>query len=69
MDKDGRVTMVDVRRAIKNLDPKRKDDLLSQLVEAVFDNFFDDDDLGRVEDMVETIENLTDLENLMSIYH
>ena len=68
MDKDGNITMVDVRRVIKNLDQKRKDDLLTQLVEAVFDDFFDDD-LGRVEDMLETIENISGLENLMSLYH
>ena len=67
-DKNGSITMIDVRRAVKNLDPKRKDDLLAQLIEAVFDDFFDDD-LDRVEDMLETIENITGLENLMSIYH
>ena len=50
------------------MDAKRKDDLLTQLVMSIFDDFFDDD-IDRVEDMLEMIENISGIENLLSLYH
>jgi hypothetical protein len=53
----------EVKEIILAMDSKRKDDLLTQLVMSVFDDFFKDD-CDRVEDMLEVIENISGIENL-----
>jgi hypothetical protein len=53
----------EVKEIILAMDSKRKDDLLTQLVMSVFDDFFEDD-CDRVEDMLEVIENISGIENL-----
>jgi len=46
-----------LRKAVKAMDTRRKDDLLDDLVQVVFDDFYDDQD--RREAMIETIENIS----------
>lgn len=68
MDKDGNLTLVDVTRAIKKLDDKRKNDLLHSLVSEMFDDFFRDGD-AKIESMIEVIENITGLDNVESLLY
>jgi hypothetical protein len=53
----------DVKKVVMAMDDLRKNDLLCQLIEVVFDDFFGDD-ADRVDAMVEQIENISGIENL-----
>jgi hypothetical protein len=61
-------SVVEVKKIILAMDRKRKDDLLTQLVMSIFDDFFEDD-CDRVEDMLEIVENISGIENLLRLYH
>jgi len=57
-------------KEVMAMDTRRKDDLLTQLVMIIFDNFYEDD-LDRVEEMMDQIENIAGVEiykNLQSLF-
>ena len=57
-------------KEVMAVDTRRKDDLLTQLVMIIFDNFYEDD-LDRVEEMMDQIENIAGVEiykNLQSLF-
>jgi hypothetical protein len=58
----------DLIKVVNKLSPKMKSELCYGLVDALFESYYDYD-FDQMDNVIEVIENVTDLENLQVILH
>lgn len=62
------MTKSDLIKVVNKLSPKMKSELCYGLVDALFESYYDYD-FDQMDNVIEVIENVTDLENLQVILH